>query len=479
MIVVSRPSIVVLKSSKQIKLDPDNNLQIDVDLRAFVSARTQTLSELLNFSTQFREHVEKSLLDSSEGTFLWVGLAIRELLQKQNWAEVEAALDSLPRGLPAVYDRMILQIPEQHIHFSSIILRWVTLAVRPLSVRELSEVLQCRQSTTIATEQMVRDRIATCGSLVHINNGFVSLVHESARDYFLRDKGSDIQALERFRIHQFEVHLEIACLCLATIEKNWQYLRRERRLYALFEREPGYQAALPTPDPMLNYAIFHWPDHARQALQDFSELFRHAPSFFAEKSQLLVDWCRSVFFPDKRWEFHFTQFRSISALSVACYLGIDEWVQELLTVARKSILWLAADRKDESGKRPLQYAACGSRTSVISILLEHGANVNGSNQTTGLPYTALLKATEHGNTAAVRLLLDRGASTRDHQYLHSAAQNDSNTVLGLLLDRGADIEVVADTGGHHCILRHITETKRQSAYCSTEAHASTQKTNIR
>lgn len=278
-IIVSRPSIVLLNQSHRIKLDPDNDLQINTDLRAFVSARTQALSELLDFSTQFREHVENTLLNRSEGTFLWVGLAIPELLQKRNWTEVKTALQSLPRGLPALYDRMILQIPEQDIHFSSMILRWVTLAVRPLSVEELGGVLQCRKSTAISTEQMVRDRISTCGSLVHIKNDIVSLVHESARDYFLRDEVSDIGALERFGIQPLEVHLEIACRCLATIEKNWQYLRKERGSYFRKYQRDWYQATLPTTpdDPLLNHAISHWPDHARQARQDFSALCKHAP----------------------------------------------------------------------------------------------------------------------------------------------------------------------------------------------------------
>jgi hypothetical protein len=104
--IVSR-KIFGLDPFPQVRLDPDNDEQINKDVQQFVTTSVQKLSRLPGFNADFRKNVEDSLLSRSEGTFLWVGFVMDELLQKTTCTEVIETLKILPRGLPAMYSRML------------------------------------------------------------------------------------------------------------------------------------------------------------------------------------------------------------------------------------------------------------------------------------------------------------------------------------------------------------------------------------
>jgi hypothetical protein len=56
----------------------------------------------------FRTRIERALLERADGTFLWVGFVMNELLQKNTCTEVIETLERLPKGLPGIYSRMLL-----------------------------------------------------------------------------------------------------------------------------------------------------------------------------------------------------------------------------------------------------------------------------------------------------------------------------------------------------------------------------------
>lgn len=220
LVIVSR-DILDMHGCMQIKLDPDHDERLASDIKQFISSRVQKLSRIDGFNDKLRETVQNTLLERSEGTFLWAGLVMIELYQKNTCTEVLEALESLPRGLPAIYGRMLLQIEDRHIQRCSTILRWVTMALRPLTLQELSTAIGIvPTSAGITMDQTIRDKVAHCGPFLKVQGQTVHLVHQSARDYLLR-KNCDINTvLEGFRIKSEAAHLELARTCFDCVTQS-------------------------------------------------------------------------------------------------------------------------------------------------------------------------------------------------------------------------------------------------------------------
>ena len=208
MIIVSRPTTRGLRADKCILLDSDNNVQIGRDIDLFVRTKVKELSTQLDgisdeIRSDFESRMQAGLMHRAENTFLWVGFAATELLKQKTRTEMEAAMLELPKGLPALYDRMLLQINPRYQPTSAKILRWVAMAVHPLSVGELADIIGPGDSGLSSSAQRIHDQILICGAFIVVSDAaqtkakycstrydpwrtradrVVSLVHESARE---------------------------------------------------------------------------------------------------------------------------------------------------------------------------------------------------------------------------------------------------------------------------------------------------------
>ena len=163
--IVSR-DISDLRGSAKVRLDPGNDELVGNDIQKFVSIRMQELSGIIGFSDELGKAVKSALLKRAEGTFLYVGFAMSELFTKKTCSEVEDNIRSLPKGLPAIYSRMLVQIKSSHRRTSSPILRWVRVALQPLSLQALAATVDTRYSTLVSKEQAFRDQVTMCGQLL-------------------------------------------------------------------------------------------------------------------------------------------------------------------------------------------------------------------------------------------------------------------------------------------------------------------------
>ncbi|KAI6945445.1 hypothetical protein KC341_g80 [Hortaea werneckii] len=255
--IISRPDVSGLNRCTQVRLDPDHDKQVGKDIQTFVFSRVQELTSRVSLPPELLREVHTTLLDRSEGTFLWVGFVMAGLLKKKTATEIHKALYSLPKGLPGIYGRMVLQIEEEHRHTSLLILRWVTLAFRPLSLAELAAAIGTHTPPHLTPIQAVRDQISMCGPLVKVEgNKTASLIHQSARDYLLRDKRDDDEVLEWFRIEPNESHTDLAVACVdCLVQSSSQYLKIQ-------QQEPGTKlrdislAKFQRQFPLRNYARF-------------------------------------------------------------------------------------------------------------------------------------------------------------------------------------------------------------------------------
>lgn len=485
--VVSR-EIHVLKGSTTIQLDPDFDEQVNNDIQRFVLYRVHELYKVDGFTPELAAHVEKILLQRSEGTFLWVGFVMNELLQKTTCTELLETLETLPKGLPAIYSRILLRIGQRKRHVCALILLWVALAFRPLTIYELADVINIHISTKLNREQAILDQLALCKPLVRIQDGEIGLIHESVRDYLLRDNYDENPILEAFRIKPEEGHFRIVQTCLDFIEKSNCRTRIVEPQTPAADKDEGEESKNTSKEgedgedenegeeyevvddaAILKYAINSWPRHTRYAGQYGHAIFDLSRPIFQQDSRGISKWFTS---------FESNRGRMIphrdSTLHVASSLGLTAWIRKLIAQKRWDFLKIRyLNKKIWNGRTPLHESAAGGHEAATQVLLENGADANAKSNNGDTPLSAAASGGHDsvmrlllrhgaeidtpdsiGNTALVdacilkkskmaRLLISHGADTNPgcHQNpLHEAAAGGADDIVELLIKHGAELE---------------------------------------
>lgn len=120
---------------------------------------------------------------------------------------------------------MLRHIPEKKREICAKLLRWITLASRPLSLNELAAAVEIFQDFSVLDQtRSLLDQLAFCGPFLKFEGNTVQLVHQSARDYLLRAGQDEDIIVESFRIEPKSAHLELARVCL---EKILEYMSQE------------------------------------------------------------------------------------------------------------------------------------------------------------------------------------------------------------------------------------------------------------
>ncbi|KAI0529825.1 hypothetical protein GGR58DRAFT_525850 [Xylaria digitata] len=133
----------------------------------------------------YLEEVSSKLLDRAKGNFLWLHLAVQKINSCYTRQDVERAMDYLPSGMEALYDRMSFSIQSQakesDRRLGRDILGWTCCAQRPLRIEELSDSLANKGVLDI--HRTIGD---LCGGFVTVDHeGKVAMVHETAREYLI------------------------------------------------------------------------------------------------------------------------------------------------------------------------------------------------------------------------------------------------------------------------------------------------------
>ncbi|KAK3623426.1 hypothetical protein LTR56_021602 [Elasticomyces elasticus] len=464
LLIVSRPGISGLARWEQIKLDPDNDELVEDDIWRFILSRVQELATKFEheMSEELRGEIEQTLWDLAEGTFLWVGFAMFELLRKQTISDVVDTLHALPKGLPQFYARMLQQIAHKHRQTSMLILQWVTVAVRQLTLLELAVAIDIQSSKHITQKQAIRDQITACGPIVRVESGTVGLVHQSAKDYLLRGGVEVDLTLETLWVKVEEAHLTAALVCVKHLERVNALGQASRYRTKMSDEEVNSKLKR---QPLDSYAIAYWPSHAKHSGTLVTCIFNHS-RLFDEQSSFRNDWTDEYTRYDGR-TYHIDCFPSLPAIHLACFLGIVPWIWRLIQsprtggspVHRGRLGWLLTKTSrqqalqdsrhlvhvlDDDGHSPLWWAVYAGNEAVVQLLLASGASPNKSNPNDGRVRDILAIACERGYESIVRLLLEGGAAVNAQggyygNALQAACRNGDEAIVRLLLKTGAKV----------------------------------------
>ena len=427
-----RPDIIrkLLSGFPRIRLDGDADIEVNRDITRFIDAKLDYIFSIEEYPQPTRVKVENIFRERAQGTFLWIGIAAKTL-EGYNAIEFEKALERLPPGLDELYARILLGIAVEHQQIAARILRWVVMAVRPLTLSELSADIEptIKPPTGFTRKDVTRAHVSYCGSLLMIKGCEVNLIHQSAKDYLLSGDRNSNTKLDVFRVEEKAGNLEVARKCLQYLEDN---------LLASKDIGPRRKTSHSEAFPLLSYATRYWYIHAR-TLPSSDDVFDLSRPFYRKNSRIRELWLET--YCDLTSD---SCFDSSKLLHMASHFDILPLAEKLLTEEGSMNMakrFHSIDQKDARGWTALHWAAEKGHLAMARLLLEKGADINAKDDD---DETALHRAAWSGYDGVVRLLLEKGAdinakSCDNETALYSAANFGHKGVIRLLLEKGADI----------------------------------------
>jgi ankyrin repeat protein len=374
--------------------------------------------------------------------------------------------------LDETYERILREIGKPNQGHAHRLLQCLVVAVRPLEVKELAEVLAFDFNTGGMPkltpgwrwEDQEEAVTSACSSLVTIvkdgDTRVVQFSHFSVKEFLTADRLVEpIRDVSRYHIRLEAAHTILAQACLGVLLRLDD--RVDRNSIKSF--------------PLARYAAQYWPTHAReenvssQIKDGMDHLFDADKPHFATWLWIYDEWGHhmSTMGPEEP---------EVVPLYYAAWLGFRDLAERLIVehpehvnarggyqgtpmhaavdAGHANILSLliehGADMEDQSGYggTPLNHAAsCGS-VQIGQCLLDLGANINAQDD---LGYTPLICAVWEGHVEFAQMLLERGAAIdfqkeKGKTALHVAIEHRSTQAVQLLLEHGADVNVRDEDG---------------------------------
>ncbi|CAM1507445.1 Fc.00g070860.m01.CDS01 [Cosmosporella sp. VM-42] len=467
--------------------------EVQHDIKLYISEQAACLANSKGIAdTDLHHHIEKTFLERSEGTFLWVSFMSQDLDGK-TIDQIEACLNQLPRGLYAVYERILSQLQPGNWKDVFDMLIWLTLAARPLTIGEICEATKIEPTHALSADQVCMGYIKSCGHLLQTShnelkdlwflhedrhghtgennsprNLEVNFVHQSAKD-FLLERHKSLQA-RNYTVNSRQGHTDITIDLIQYLYNGCvqgEVNGETRKKYPLFD-----------------YAVFQWDYHMRRLGEDCSQVLRNNKDFFGKASKVRDDWYDKRMPPQR-----FPDFQ-LPVLHMASQFGLYSLAKLLLS--KKSIFFgLAVRQKDIKrrwgpGATPLHRAVDGPHEPLIGLLLECGADPTIKNV---FGQTALHSALEKQAYGAFDMILTtkRGrklmeeeaarSATHPESLLHIAARNgDEKSCCDLIEKYHYNLELVDEhertplAAAMNCNQLDIARTLVERYGARTDAH---------
>jgi len=391
-------------------------------------------------------------------------------------------LDELPETLDETYERVLREINKAKREHAHRLLQCLTVAIRPLRITELAEVLAVDFGTTSGGktsklnpdwrwEDQEQAVLSTCSSLITVvdedGDQVIQFSHFSVKEFLTSPRlGGGSVDVSRFHILLEPAHTILAKACLGT-------------LLRLGDHVGGYNVE--GRFPLARYAAKHWANHAR--FEDVSSRLREVMEIFFDPDQPYFSaWIRihdidveprtdSAFY----W---FTPVKKTEAapLYYAALIGLHDVAEHLIDNCSQLV-----NARGGYYLSPLGAALGTGHFEMAQLLYQRGADVLvqsykqrtllhamsmkgqikiaqwllchdvGPNVRQDDGWTCLHLAAFNGELEVVRILLQHNAdnNARDEDGrlpLHRASENGYLEVARLLLENGLNVNTCDKNG---------------------------------
>ncbi|KAJ5659608.1 hypothetical protein N7507_006059 [Penicillium longicatenatum] len=441
-------------------------------------------------SEDIRQTLVKQLIQQANGVFQWARLIIpltrQRILEGESVDDIYCWLRKVPAGLEDIYQYILNEVIEvRNLEQSFLLFQWVSLAERPLTVREMRYALAGNNAQITrapktwekingfveSDERMKRKIKALSGGLAEIvssgaSNEIVQVVHQSVND-FLRAKGlaalsdnigaSSPVPERKTIILQCQANLYRSCLVYLALLSIRGNISRDSQ---------GKKGDLIQNNPLLAYATVNLFIHAEKAaycrvltllneqdilqqvldrwVQIYQILDRYDPAC-PPKGTTIIHMAAAANLVDiiERMSLESENSEDLATKdangNTAFHLAARYGHVIVGRILREKAV--DCDLTNGQGKTPLTEAASYGRTDFVEWLLLEGVKLEAR---VGKGESALQAASLEGHRNVVEILLRAGANvnTPGGEYgnaLQAAAYGGNSEIVQILLDAGANI----------------------------------------
>ena len=365
-------------------------------------------------------------------------------------------LEELPESLDETYERILREIRKPNQGHAHRLMQCLVAAARPLQVKELAEVLAVDFNAEGIPKLNLGWRwkdqeeavMSACSSLVMIvkdgDSRIVQFSHFSVKEFLIANRLVEpMRDVSRYHIRLEAAHTILAQACLGVL------LRLDDRV----DRDNIKNF------PLARYAAQYWPTHAQ--FENVSSRIKDGMEclFDAEKPQFATWlWIYNVDRQRRSMTTMCPEKPAAFPLYYAAMLGFRDLAEHLI-----------AERPEHVTARggwehtPIHIAARAGHADILSLLIEHGADVEDRGI---FGQTPLHRASWSGNPEAGRCLLDRGADVNAENNggrtpLFRAAAGGHVEFTRMLLQRNARVDARDNSDGRTPLYAAIVKRNTQ------------------
>ena len=411
-------------------------------------------------------------------------------------------LKELPESLDETYERILKEIKKPNRGLAQRVLQCLVVAIRPLRVSELAEVLAVdldnlegipRLNTNWRWEDQEQALLIACSSLITIveaGDGD-SDVETSDNDSGVETGDSRVVQFSHFSVKEFLTSSRLSS-ANGEVSTYWIDLENAHTILAqaclgvLLQTHDEIDGSTSKDHPLARYAAKHWTTHAQfgevsSRLQKGMEYLFNLDRPHFRVWLMLYDIDTDPEDGDNTTFHQFTPYYKSAAtpLYYAALCGFRDLVEHLIAkypqdlnanggyYMRPLIAALAgehfqtADLLRHKGADPhvqgfektipLHSAAIYEKLEVAQKLIEYGADIDARDVNGRTPLYWASSGHHFKDDSVVQLLLERGADVNaraknDSTPLHRASKHGALEVVRLLLGHGADVEAVSVDG---------------------------------
>ena len=402
---------------------------------------------------------------------------------------VRRTLDELPVSLDETYERVLREIKRPNRDHARRLLQCLVVAIRPLEVKELAEVLAVdfdaeglpKLKPDWRWDDEEQALLTSCSSLITtLETGYSRVVqfsHFSVKEYLTSERlATSSGDVSRYHIDLEPAHTILAQVCMSILLRPDDHVE---------ENGVGKRS------PLAGYAAEHWVTHAQ--FERVSSVIRNAMEYlFDSDKPYFATWLEIHNIDTDRKEpfegFLVSSTSGVTPLYYAALCGFQNVVEDLVAKypqhvnasggeygtpliaalagrhfpTARHLLHNGAhvDVRDAGGETPLFRAVWYGDLEMFQVLLDYKADVNARNAGNFSPIHQLplgsqsLDVHHHSPQMLVdiaRLLLEHGAdlnaqSTIGWTPLHEAAEFGQVEVARVFLERGANVGAEDEDG---------------------------------
>ena len=352
-------------------------------------------------------------------------------------ANLRHALEELPKSLDETYKRILNEIDNANRVHAYRLLQCLAVALRPLRVEELAEVLAFDLTTggmpKLNADWRWEDQeeavLSACSSLVSViiddGSRVVQFSHFSVKEFLTSDRlSSCLEEVSKFHIPVEPSHAILAQACLGVLLCLDDHTDKDS-----VEKIPLYR-----------YAAEYWAEHARVGSVELQ--IKDALVYFFDLDNPHFSALARISHPRDLLTVSIDEeptgvLRPAAPLYFAAWMGLHGVVEHLITKDPQQVTQLGG-----LYGTPLHASVLGGHFEISQMFTAHGADLNlrcADN------WTPLHIASYKGHLEIGRWLLDYGADVNSQERhgwtpLHLAAYHGHLQACQVLLERHAEVD---------------------------------------